>query len=69
MRAPGADRLPANCANCGQCWGMDGYQSCFLDTRAQLRAEFDAPTELRQRLADKLKAQGCGCWETVRGES
>ena len=69
MTPRGADRLRAHIEGCPQCQGMEGYQSCFLDTLAQLRSEFDAPTELRQRLADKLKGQGCGCWEKVRRES
>ena len=69
MTPRGAERLRAHIANCGQCRGLEGYQSSFLDTLAQLRSEFNAPTELRQRLADKLKEQGCGCWEKVRGKS
>ena len=69
MTPRGAERLRAHIASCEQCRGLEGYQSCFLDTLAQRRSEFDAPTELRQRLADKLKAQGCGCWKKVRGES
>ena len=69
MTPRGAERLRAHIASCEQCRGLENYQSCFLDTLAQLRSEFDAPTELRQRLADKLKGQGCGCWEKVRGES
>ena len=69
MTPRGADRLRAHIATCEQCRELEGYQSCFLDTLAQLRSEFHAPTELRQRLADKLKGQGCGCWEKVRRES
>lgn len=69
MTPRGADRLRAHIASCAQCQDLEVYQSCFLDTLAQLRSEFDAPTELRQRLADKLKGQGCGCWEKVRRES
>ena len=69
MTPLGADRLRAHIADCEQCRGLEGYQACFLDTLAQLRSEFDAPTELRAQLAAKLKEQGCGCWEKVRRES
>ena len=62
------ERLRAHIAGCPQCREYQGYQSCFLDTLARLRTQIDAPTELRQRLADKLKRQGCGCWSKVRTE-
>jgi anti-sigma factor (TIGR02949 family) len=68
MTLGGAERLRAHIASCAQCREYEGYQTCFLDTLAKLRAEIGAPTELRQRLADKLKGQGCGCWSRVRGE-
>ena len=69
MTPRGADRLRAHIVSCAQCQDLEVYQSCFLDTLAQLRMEFDAPTELRQRLADTLRTQGCGCWQKVRRES
>ena len=68
MTPGGAQRLHAHIAGCAQCREYEGYQKGFLDTLATLRAEFGAPTELRQRLADKLKRQGCGCWHKVRNE-
>ena len=64
----GAERLKAHIASCAQCRDYEGYQSCFLEALAKLRAEFVAPTELRERLASKLKGQGCGCWSQVRGK-
>jgi hypothetical protein len=42
------------------------YQACFLDAVKKLRTELGAPGALRQRLAEGLKDQGCGCWEKVR---
>ena len=68
MTPGGAQRLHAHIAGCAQCREYEGYQKGFLDALATLRAEFGAPTELRQRLADKLKSQGCGCWHKVRNE-
>jgi len=35
----------------------------------KLRADLGAPDGLREKLAEGLKEQGCGCWEKVRGES
>ena len=54
--------------SCPQCKAMEVYQACFLDTMRKLRAQFSAPSELRARLAEKLRSQGCGCWEKVSGE-
>ena len=64
----GAQRLRSHIESCTQCKEYEGYQSCFLDAIAKLRTELDAPAELRERLAAKLKGQGCGCWERVRKE-
>ena len=64
----GADRLRLHIASCPQCKAMEGYQACFLDTMRRLRAQFTAPHELRERLAEKLRSQGCGCWDKVSGE-
>ena len=33
---------------------------------AGLRQELGAPESLRERLAERLKGQGCGCWDKVR---
>ena len=64
----GAERLRVHIESCAQCKAMEVYQACFLDTMRRLRAQFSAPSELRARLAEKLKGQGCGCWEKVSGE-
>ena len=65
----GAARLRTHIAGCAQCREYEGFQSCFLDALAKLRAEVGgAPTEFRERLAAKLKGQGCGCWSKFRGD-
>lgn len=66
MTPRGAERLRAHIAGCAQCREYEGYQECFLDTLAQLRAQIGAPDGLRRKLAEKLKGQGCGCWNKVR---
>jgi anti-sigma factor (TIGR02949 family) len=68
LASDGADRLRAHLESCPQCKGMEAYQACFLDTMRRLRAQLGAPHELRERLAEKLRGQGCGCWEKVSGE-
>ena len=62
----GAERLQAHIAGCSTCRQYEGYQACFLETIATLRTNIDAPRELRERLAGKLREQGCGCWNKVR---
>jgi anti-sigma factor (TIGR02949 family) len=62
----GAERLRAHIAGCAQCQKYEGYQSCFFDTMARLKREIDAPTELREKLAEKLRGEGCGCWSKAR---
>lgn len=62
----GAARLRTHIAVCPTCQGYEEYQSCFLDAVKKLRAELGAPGALRERLAEGLKGQGCGCWEKVR---
>lgn len=62
----GAERLRAHIASCAQCQGYSDYQSCFLEAVARLRAGLGAPEQLRERLAESLKTQGCGCWDQVR---
>ena len=62
----GAERLRAHIAACEECAGYEGFQSCFLEGLARLRRELHAPTELRERLAEKLRGEGCACWEQAR---
>jgi anti-sigma factor (TIGR02949 family) len=62
----GAHRLREHIAACAKCQEYEVYQSCFLDAVKKLRAELAAPGALRERLAEGLKGQGCGCWEKVR---
>jgi anti-sigma factor (TIGR02949 family) len=64
----GTERLRAHIASCTTCRDYQGYQACFLDALSKLRTDFDAPRALRERLAEKLKGQGCGCWDKVRKE-
>ena len=40
---------------------------CFLEAVKKLRVQLDAPNALRDKLAEGLKGQGCGCWSKVRG--
>lgn len=68
MTPGGAERLHVHIAHCATCREYEGYQACFLDALAKLRAGLDAPSELRESLATKLKGQGCGCWDKVRKE-
>ena len=62
----GAERLRSHIATCGKCQSYEVYQSCFLEAVKKLRRELGAPGQLRERLAEGLKEQGCGCWEKVR---
>jgi anti-sigma factor (TIGR02949 family) len=62
----GAERLRAHIAACPKCQEYEVYQSCFLDAVKKLRTELGAPDALREKLAEGLKGQGCGCWERVR---
>jgi anti-sigma factor (TIGR02949 family) len=61
-----AERLRGHIAACPQCKEYSAYQSCFLEAVSHLRQELSAPGSLRARLAQRLKGQGCGCWEQVR---
>jgi anti-sigma factor (TIGR02949 family) len=63
-----AERLRAHIAVCPTCRGYETYQECFLQAVASLRQELGAPESLRERLAERLKGQGCGCWNKVRGK-
>jgi anti-sigma factor (TIGR02949 family) len=62
----GAGRLRAHIAACPKCQSYQVYQSCFLEAVKKLRIELEAPGPVRERLAERLKEQGCGCWERVR---
>ena len=62
----GAERLRAHIAACPTCQSYEVYQACFLEAVRKLRADLGASGALRERLAEGLKEQGCGCWERVR---
>ena len=62
----GAARLRAHIESCAQCHEYEEYQSCFLESMARLRRELGAPKSLRDRLAEKLRGEGCQCWEQAR---
>ena len=64
----GAERLRAHIATCETCRGYENYQECFFQAVSGLRQELGAPDSLRERLAERLKGQGCGCWQKVRGK-
>ena len=63
-----AERLRAQIAVCSTCRGYETYQECFLQAVASLRQELGAPESLRERLAERLKGQGCSCWDKVRAK-
>lgn len=67
MTPEGAERLRAHIAACETCRGYEVFQECFLAAVSRIRADLGAPLSLREKLAEKLKGQGCGCWEKVRG--
>ena len=60
-----AERLSAHIATCAQCRQYEEYQECFLRAMSNLKQELTAPNSLRERLAARLKGQGCGCWDKV----
>lgn len=62
----GGARLSAHISSCPQCQNYEAYQDCFLQALAKLRGELGAPETLRARLAERLKEQGCGCWDRVK---
>jgi len=68
ITAEGADRLRAHIAACPTCESYELYQTCYLEAVKKLRTELAAPGALRERLAEGLKEQGCGCWERARAE-
>ena len=63
----GAERLRTHIASCTECQSYEEYQACFLEAVKKLRVRLDAPSALRDKLAEGLKGQGCGCWSKVRG--
>jgi anti-sigma factor (TIGR02949 family) len=63
-----AERLRAHIATCTQCRKYEEYQECFLRAMSSLKQELNAPHSLRERLAERLKGQGCGCWNKVSRE-
>jgi anti-sigma factor (TIGR02949 family) len=62
----GSERLRAHIAVCPTCQSYELYQSCFLEAVKKLRVELGAPDALREKLAEGLKGQGCGCWQKFR---
>ena len=66
ITASSAERLRAHIASCAQCSEFEGFQTCFLESVARLRRELDAPSSVRERLAEKLRGEGCRCWEQAR---
>lgn len=63
-----AERLKAHIATCAKCREYEEYQECFLRAMSGLKQELCAPRSLREQLANRLKGQGCGCWEKVRSQ-
>ncbi len=66
MTPAGTERLRAHIAGCAQCREYQGYQSCFLESMAKLKANLEAPSELRDKVAEKLRGEGCGCWSKAK---
>ena len=62
----GAERLRSHIASCAQCREYEVYQGCFLEAVAKIRVDLGAPNALREKLAEQLKGQGCGCWDRVK---
>ena len=65
----GKARLQAHIDQCATCREFEGFQSCFLEGLAKLRRHFDAPSGVREKLAEKLRGEGCGCWEKAKKPS
>jgi anti-sigma factor (TIGR02949 family) len=61
-----AERLRTHIASCATCREFEGFQTCFLDSLARLRQAFDAPSSVRERVAEKLRSEGCKCWEQAK---
>lgn len=60
------ERLRAHLSDCTTCRSYEQFQTGFLDELARLRRQLDAPDEVRERVAARLRAEGCGCWESAR---
>ena len=63
----GAARLKAHIDACAQCREYEVFQECFLAAVSRIRADLGAPESLREKLAERLKEQGCGCWDRAKG--
>lgn len=66
MTPAGAERLRTHIANCSTCRGYEVFQEGFLESLSKIRAHLGAPESLREKLAERLKEQGCGCWGKVK---
>jgi anti-sigma factor (TIGR02949 family) len=66
LTSAGAERLRAHIASCATCRDYELYQGCFLQAVAMIRVNLGAPEALREKLAEQLKGQGCGCWDKVK---
>ena len=66
MTAASSERLRDHIAGCAQCREYEAWQSCFLEAASQLKAQLGAPATLREKLAAKLKGEGCACWSKAR---
>ena len=68
MTPAGAERLRVHIAGCATCREYEVFQECFLAAVSRIRADLGAPASLRERLAEGLREQGCGCWGKVKAE-
>jgi anti-sigma factor (TIGR02949 family) len=62
MTPAGAERLRVHIASCETCSRYEVFQESFLAAVSRIRADLGAPDSLRDKLAERLKEQGCGCW-------
>ena len=67
MTPAGAARLKAHIEHCGTCRQYEVFQESFLAAVSRIRADLGAPGSLREKLAERLKEQGCGCWDKAKG--
>ena len=63
----GAARLKEHIDGCAQCRKYEVFQESFLAAVSRIRADLGAPESLREKLAERLKDQGCGCWDRAKG--
>lgn len=66
MTPASAERLRSHIEQCPQCREYEGFQSCFLEAMTRLKAQLHAPETVREKVAEKLRDEGCGCWERAR---